>query len=249
MPKSSSATSILCIISVLAIGAMLFQGPISQDPAYHLFADSREMAGVDNFWNVLSNLPFLAIGLYGLWRFPRLSIPETKAGYLALCVGVLLVSLGSAYYHLAPANPSLIWDRLPMTVAFMALFSLLLDERKVLGAGRHTLWPLLLVGIASAVYWYWTESHGAGDLRPYLLVQFLPLLLIPAILLLFRGSYLSNGFLLISLGLYVIAKVLELFDLQVFDATGLVSGHTLKHLVAGLAVLCIVVAVPASPRA
>lgn len=131
-----------------------------------------------------------------------------------------------------------------MTIAFMALFSLLLDERQVLGTTRRTLWPLLAIGLLSAAYWYWTESRGAGDLRPYALVQFLPMLLIPAVLLLFRGRYLNAKLLVLSLILYAIAKALEELDLQVFQASEVLSGHTIKHMAASLAVLCIICAVP-----
>ncbi len=244
MPKFSYATHIIYGAAILAVGAMFFFGPIPQDPAYHAFADTRTIAGVDNFWNVLSNFPFLLAGLYGLSRIPRLAVQETRPAYAALCLGVVLVSLGSAFYHLTPSTPSLVWDRLPMTIAFMALFSLLLDERDVLGTTRSTLWPLLTIGLLSAAYWYWTESRGAGDLRPYALVQFLPIILMPAVLLLFRGRYLNTKLLVLSLTFYGIAKALEELDLQVFQVTGVLSGHTIKHLAASLAVLCTICAVP-----
>jgi predicted membrane channel-forming protein YqfA (hemolysin III family) len=249
MPRFSYATHIIHGAAILGVGSMFFFGPIPQDPAYHAFADTRTIAGVDNFWNVLSNLPFLLAGLFGLSRIPRLAVHETRPAYMALCLGVVLVSLGSAFYHLTPSTPSLIWDRLPMTVAFMALFSMLLDERGVLGTTRSTLWPLLTIGLLSAAYWYWTESRGAGDLRPYALVQFLPIALMPAVLLLFRGRYLNTTLLVLSLVFYAIAKALEELDLQVFLATGVLSGHTMKHLAASLAVLCIICAVPARPSA
>lgn len=237
-------TGILALITAAAIVALALHGRIPQDPAYHRFADTRAIAGVDNFWNVLSNLPFLLFGLYGLSRRSRLAEPASRNGYTALCIGVLLVGFGSAYYHYAPSSQSLIWDRLPMTVAFMALFSLLLEERQVLGPGAKTLWPLLILGVCSVAYWYWTETRGLGDLRPYVLVQFLPILLIPMILLLFPGKYLKSGFLVSALVLYFAAKGFEQYDRQVFAAIGAVSGHTIKHLVASVAVLCIVLAVP-----
>jgi predicted membrane channel-forming protein YqfA (hemolysin III family) len=244
MPKFRYATNIIYGAAIVAVGAMFFFGPIPQDPAYHAFADTRTVAGVGNFWNVLSNFPFLLAGLYGLSRVSRLAVRETRPAYVALCLGVVLVGLGSAFYHLTPSTPSLIWDRLPMTIAFMALFSLILDEREVLGTTRSTLWPLLTIGLLSAAYWYWTESRGAGDLRPYALVQFLPMLLIPAVLLLFRGRYLNAKLLVLSLILYAIAKALEELDLQVFQASEVLSGHTIKHMAASLAVLCIICAVP-----
>jgi hypothetical protein len=94
-------------------------------------------------------------------------------------------------------------------------------------------------------YWYWTETQGVGDLRLYALVQFLPLVLIPIILWLFRGDYLNNTMLIAALVLYVLAKGCEHFDRQVLALLGVVSGHTIKHLLSGVAGLCIILAVPA----
>jgi hypothetical protein len=131
-----------------------------------------------------------------------------------------------------------------MTVAFMALFSLLLDERVIPREQSLTLVPLLIMGIGSAVYWYWTETRGAGDLRPYALVQFLPLILIPLILWLFESRYLKGRLLVTALGFYVLAKGCEHFDRQLFELLGVISGHTLKHFLAGIASLCIIVAIP-----
>ena len=231
-----------------AIG-LLCAGPIPQDPGYHRFADTRTVFGVPNFWNVASNVPFLLAGMFGLWRLPRLAHPESRAGYLLLCVGVLLVGVGSGYYHRAPSNATLLWDRLPMTVAFMALFALLLGER-VLTRGRTPALALLpLLGVAAAVYWSWTEARGVGDLRPYVLVQFLPVLLMPVILLLFPARYLGNRALGAAFGLYVVAKILESLDFPIEHLTGCVSGHTLKHLVAAGAVTCLLLAVPTRRRA
>jgi len=244
MNRKHRAT-ILLLLTACALLATLSQGRIPQDPAYHLFADTRALAGVANFADVLSNLPFLIVGLYGLSRRRRLAQPRCVSAYTALCVGVLLVSLGSAYYHYSPSTPTLLWDRLPMTVAFMALFSMLLEERVT--ESRRTLPPLLAAGIASAAYWYWTESRGAGDLRPYLLVQFLPILLMPVILALYPRKYLTNNLLVEALVLYVAAKLFESCDRQVLASISVLSGHTIKHLLAAAATLCIIRAVPAKP--
>ncbi len=235
--------AILLLLAACVMLAALLHAPIPQDPAYHLFADTRSFAGIVNFGDVLSNLPFLLVGLYGLSRSRRLAEPRCRSAYITLCGGVLLVSLGSAYYHLSPSTPTLLWDRLPMTVAFMALFSLLLEERVT--ESRRTLLPLLAAGLASAAYWYWTESRGAGDLRPYILVQFLPIVLIPLILALYPRKYLTNNLLVAALTLYVAAKLFETYDRQVLASIGALSGHTIKHLLAGAATLCIIRAVPA----
>lgn len=238
---------VLTLISVAAVVALLIAGPIPQDPNYHLFADSRHIAGISNFWNVASNLPFLVAGTLGLLRYPKLSHEESANGYLVMCVGVVLVGFGSAYYHYAPTNQTLLWDRLPMTVAFMALLSLLLGERVLRTPRPQLVWVLVLAGAAAAFYWAWTESLGKGDLRPYAIVQFLPVLLMPLMLAMFRQRYLSSRLLLWSFGFYFLAKALEYFDWQIFTATTVMSGHAIKHVAAAAAVLCIIYAIPTRP--
>lgn len=218
---------ILLAISAAAAIAAAAHGPVIQDQAYHAFADARSLLGIPNFADVVSNLPFLLVGLHGLARRRR------GAAYAALCGGVLLVSAGSAYYHWSPSDETLLWDRLPMTIAFMGLFAAVLEDGGV--ARPSALRPLLAAGLLSVVYWRWT-----GDLRPYFLVQFLPLLLMPAILALYERSFLDGRLLLAGFGLYVAAKVLEHYDGPVLAATGLLSGHTLKHLLAAAAALCLV---------
>ena len=238
-------TALLSVIAAIGILGLFFAGRIPQDPAYHLFADTRTIAGLANFWNVVSNLPFLAVGVFGLWRLPLLTQAESRSGYLLLCASVTLVGLGSAYYHHAPSNASLLWDRLPMTVAFMALFAMLLGERVITRYKQAWPWSLVLLGIGAALYWSWTESRGVGDLRPYAVVQFLPVILMPLILLLFSSRYLGNPLLLCAFALYFAAKALEHFDKPMQSLTGIVSGHSLKHVVAAVAVLCIILSVPA----
>lgn len=226
-------------VSAVAVVALFLRAPIPQDPAYHAFADARPFAGIPNFADVLSNLPFLIVGLYGLTRRPVQ--PRMKTGYLALCAGIALVSLGSAYYHLNPTSATLLWDRLPMTVAFMALFSLLLEDRVT---DAKTLLPLLAAGLASAFYWHYTD-----DLRPYILVQFLPIVLMPLILLLYPKKNLDGKALMCAVVLYAAAKAFESCDREVFAALGALSGHSIKHLLAGAATICIILAVPAKEKA
>jgi drug/metabolite transporter (DMT)-like permease len=235
------------LVSVLAAAALFFVGPIPQDPAFHQFADSRQIAGVSNFWNVLSNLPFIAVGMLGRFRYPQLSHAETTQGYLVMCLGVILVGFGSAIHHYHPGNETLLLDRLAMSVVFMALFSIVLGERVTRSSHPALLWILVASGAASACYWLWTESLGRGDLRPYAIVQYLPALLLPLMLVLFRQRYLRNRLLLASFALYLASKAFEHFDDQVFAATGFVSGHVLKHLASAAVLLCILYAVPAGP--
>jgi hypothetical protein len=223
------------VVAVVAIVGTLFVPRIPQDPSYHLFADTRTIAGIPNFWNVISNAPFAFVGIYGLTRTPRLA-RSLWPGYITFCVAVIGVCFGSAYYHYAPSTPALVWDRLPMSIAFMAVFTLILGDRVNPALGRTLLGPLLIIGAASVFYWSWTESHGVGDLRPYALVQFLPLLLIALMLWLYTGSRESTAWLWLSFLMYFLAKVAERFDVPIYRAVGF-SGHTMKHLLSALAIL------------
>jgi hypothetical protein len=225
---------VLGIAALAALVALWLQGPIPQDPAYHLFADTRTLLGVPNFWNVASNLPFPILGLWGLVRVLRGSIDPLAAAqrpaWIVFFLGATIVGFGSGYYHLHPDNVSLVWDRLPMTLAFMGLFALLVGEHLDVRWGRRLLWPLLVVGLASVLWWHVTETQGRGDLRPYAAVQFLPLILIPGLLLAFPRP--GRGPLWIVLALYALAKALEYWDAAIFGAIGLTGGHAFKHVAA-----------------
>jgi hypothetical protein len=232
-------------LAVVALGLAFCLPPIPQHQGYHAFADDRTMLGVPNFLNVVSNLPFVVVGVLGLGLLLRHDAvgpagPVLEAverwPLLVLFGGVLLTGFGSAYYHLAPDNDRLVWDRLPMTVAFMGLFASMIGERIGVRAGAWLLWPLVWLGIASVLAWHLGERRGAGDLRLYGFVQFYPLLTIPLLIGLFPARYTRAGNVFVALGWYLLAKVLELgpIDHGIYSAGRLVSGHTLKHLAAAL---------------
>jgi len=238
---------ILGAITAAAGIAVALLPRLAQPRDYHNFADQRTFLAVPNFLNVISNAPFLFVGVWGLilalgvresaWQ-PFIT-PVERRPYLILSVGVALTCFGSAYYHLAPDNARLVWDRLPMTLGFMSLLSALLMERVNLRAGLGALGPLLLLGVASVVQWYVSEMRGAGDLRLYLMVQFYTLLLILLILGLFPARYTRGPDLVVAMGFYVLAKIFELLDRQIFKLGHVISGHTMKHLAAALAVFWI----------
>jgi hypothetical protein len=225
---------VLGITAAVFVSIFLFVPPIAQPENYHNFADARTFFGIPRAWDVLSNLGFLVVGAMGLrYLFSRLSdaaFIDQREGwpYVVLFAGVLLTCFGSGYYHLAPDDARLVWDRLPMTLGFMGLVSAIIAERVSVRMGLALLGPLLALGVGSIVCWRLT-----GDLRLYGLVQFYPALLIPLILCLYPKRYSGNRYLgLAALG-YAAAKVLEATDRHVFDLThGTVSGHTLKHLAA-----------------
>ncbi len=229
----------LVVIAGLMIIAVFLLPPIPQDAAYHQFADKNSYYGVSNFWNVLSNLPFLLTGLLGLWELDRgrlAILPEFRVGYLTFFIGVALVGPGSAYYHWTPDNASLLWDRLPMTIAFMALFAIVIAEYLSVAAAKRLLWPMVLIGIFSVFFWYITELNGHGDLRPYVVVQFLPILLMPLILLFFQPTFSGAAYIWAMIGAYAGAKLAESLDEPIFRFFHVISGHSLKHLLVALGV-------------
>jgi Ceramidase len=214
--------------------------PIPQDPAYHRFADGRTLLGVPNALNVLSNVPFTVVGILGiagLLGSRRISFvdPTERRAYIVFFVGVLFTGLGSAYYHLAPDNDRLVWDRLPMTVAFTALLAAVVTERVGVREGTRLLVPFVAVGVGSVLLWDLSERAGAGDLRLYALVQFLPLLIVPVLMGLYSSRYTRGADIVGVVVLYGLAKILELGDIVVLGLGHLVSGHTLKHLSAAAA--------------
>lgn len=237
----SARTILLIALSAILIVAAFFIDPIPQDPSYHAFADTRSLLEIPNFWNVVSNIPFLIIGGAGLYyvrskHHPGL-LPGLFMAYLVFFSGIFLTGIGSAYYHYAPDNSTLVWDRFPMTLGFMGFVAIIIGEHISLPAAKRLLIPLLIVGAGSVVYWDITEAQGSGDLRPYAIVQFLPMLLIPLILLMYRSVFDRVNFFWLVIALYVLSKLFEHFDYDVYAFGELISGHSLKHFVAAVAPL------------
>ena len=203
--------------------------PIRQDQDYHQFADTRAFLGVENAADVLSNIPFILVGAMGLlilWRRGGLR------AYWVFFFAILATGFGSAYYHLVPGDGRLLWDRMPIAIAFMALLSAVVSERVHAKAGNALLIPLVALGAASVLWW-----AKVDDLRPYLVVQYGGLAAIVGLCAWFPSR---GGLILAAAGIYGLAKVCELNDRLIFEFTGgLLGGHTLKHVLAALALLVI----------
>lgn len=232
---------VLGVVVVVAV-VTLFVPPISQYPSYHNFADRRALLGISNFGDVVSNVPFFLVGALGvifILRRPDDASGETdplRWPFFVYFAGVALVAFGSAYYHYAPSNETLFWDRLPMSIAFMALLAASVVDRIHAKVGLVLLPFLVVLGIFSVIYWHLTEQIGQGDLRLYAVVQFFPMLAIPLICFLFSPRRLDARYLVAMVGLYGLAKIFEFFDHGIFDLFGrIVSGHTFKHLTAAAA--------------
>lgn len=214
---------------------MIVTPAIPQSEAYHDFADKREFFGIPNTLNVVSNFPFLVVGLVGLvlcyyGNYFRLSSQGELLGWTCFFVGVAAVAFGSSYYHLKPDDATLVWDRLPMTIAFTSIVAIFIIERIDQHKGTVSIVPLILAGILSILYWRFFD-----DLRPYALVQFLPCIAIPLMAIILPPMYTHSTYWLWAAAFYLIAKVEEAEDKVIYGWTHhIVSGHTLKHLCAAM---------------
>jgi hypothetical protein len=246
----------LSLFLITGLGLFLTK-PIPQSLEYHNFADQRTFIDISNFNDVMSNLPFIIIGISELYqifqqygrvpfqlpplyngpaRHMEFRTPEIRSYQIYTRTMFQLVTIwvgcGSMYYHLNPNNSTLIWDRLPMAVAFMLLLTYVLLRARVIRANNYLLALIILqiVGIGSVLIWAYVD-----DLRLYGLVQFGSIAWI--VLLLIRGGIdINTEYLWSALSLYIGAKLCEHLDRLIFSLSCCtVSGHTLKHLLAALA--------------
>jgi hypothetical protein len=238
LPRAKAPYLLIFVALAVAFVGALFPA-IPQPLSYHNFADHRSWLGIPNFGDVTSNLPFAIVGVWGLIVLftpgaIKLVDPRERWLYAVMFAGLILTAFGSAYYHLAPDNARLVWDRIPINIVFMALLAAVITERMSVGMGL-ALFPVLeIVGIASVLTWRAGELQGHGDLRFYAAVQVYAILIL-LLSLLFAAKYTRGADFAVVVGFYVLAKILEESDRQIFALGHIVSGHTLKHLAAAAA--------------
>jgi hypothetical protein len=239
--------SIATALVLLAAGAMALHGPIPQLEHYHEFADKRPWLGIPHAADVLSNLPFAIVAAWGGVRLARAraSLGAARDGYAVFVAALALTALGSSYYHWAPDDARLVWDRLPIALACAGLLAAVHAQAYPSSAHRAWLGALCAFAVASVAWWART-----GDLRPYLLLQGAPLAVIPFWQAGGRAPRHERAAFACAIALYVLAKAAELADAPILAATGFVSGHTVKHLLAaGAAALIVGAATQISTRA
>ncbi len=236
-----SAPTIITI-GIIVISAV--HGRIAQPAHYGDFADHSAIFGIRHAADVLSNAGFALVGIWGwLALWPWRNSDQLRAGwpgYRLFLIGLFLTAFGSAFYHLAPDNSRLIWDMLPIALAGAGL---LVGVRGDTQPGSKTKIDAIVLGlfaVASVAWWVYTDRHGANDLRPYLLLQVLPLILIPLWQSIYRAPRADRMAFAVAMGLYVLAKIAEVLDHQIASTFGFVSGHTLKHLLATMATAAVV---------
>ncbi len=226
--------SLIASLVIISFASLFFIAPIPQDLNYHKFADNRALFGISNFFDVFSNLPFLIVGILGLQcTFKNWGI-NSSYSWLVFFISIIFVAFGASYYHLNPENSTLTWDRLPMAVGFMALFVIVVTDYVNQNLEKWLLLPMCLVGVLSVVYW-----HISDDLRLYAWVQFVSMALLLIIIFVYKASHLQPKYLIYAYIFYALSKITEYFDKEIFEIIGqLVSGHTIKHLLASIAAFC-----------
>ncbi|MFN0206620.1 MAG: alkaline phytoceramidase [Planctomycetota bacterium] len=238
---------IFLIFCAACVAAPFFVSRVAQPPEYHDFADRREWLGIANFGDVASNVPFMIVGILGISFLlkekakAKFKTDWERSLYIIFFIGVFFTVFGSSFYHLAPSNLRVMWDRFPIAVACGALTLILIAERVSLAASQWLTVPVLTYSIGSVAYWYFTETAGVGDLRFWGLAQFFPAVAIPVMFLLFPANYSKQYYYFAAIGCYAAAKLLEVWDRQTYEILRFVSGHSLKHLFAAFAAYLLLV--------
>lgn len=208
--------------------------PITQAQEYHQFADQKPFFGVPNFHNVMSNIPFLLTALIGFYDYKK-NPDSYSVSWLAYFFGVLLVAPGSAFYHLAPTDFTLIWDRVPMTIAFMGIMSCVLSELYNIKAEKKLLAFLVIFGMYTVAHWVFFN-----DLRIYFWVQLSPIIAFLYVSIAIPTKSLKTKHLLIAVFFYILAKLTEKYDGEIYETINY-SGHSIKHLLASVAIYALIV--------
>lgn len=241
----SARVGILIALAAFLAATAFWLAPIVQPTDYHAFADARRIFGIPNFWDVITNAPFLLAGIAGV-AFLRGSgarcafqSPREAWPYAAFFTGLALTGAGSAYYHLAPDNARLVWDRMPITFSLMSLVAALVAERIDVKAGLRLLVPLILLGLASVWWWHASAASGAENLRPYVHLQLGAVIVVLMLAALFPSRYTRGGDVYLIVALYGVAKLTEMLDGAIYAAGELLSGHSWKHLLAGAAAFAV----------
>jgi hypothetical protein len=222
---------IVPLLALLSILVLLMHGPIPQDLGYHDFADQRTMFRIPNFLNVVTNLPFIIIGIAGLKIVSATKETKLKVMSNVLFIGFLLLTFGSGYYHLYPNNETLVYDRIPIVIIFMSFFAIIIYDCLNPSKGYIAFIILNIIGILSVIYWIVTEHESHGDLRWYGLVQFFPVIAIPLLLYLYKPTFNYSKEVIRMFVFFGLAKLAEHFDKEIYlILCNTISGHSLKHI-------------------
>ncbi|KAG5045047.1 hypothetical protein JHK86_014453 [Glycine max] len=210
---------------------IFFTPRIPRSPKHHQFVDMRNLLGVANTLNVMTNFPFLVVGVLGLvlaleGGVFNISSQGEVWTWALFYAGIAGVAFGSAYYHLKPDDHRVLWDTLPMMVAFSSLLSSLVVERLGQRIGLCCMFALNLAAFLCVVY-----ERIYNDIRFCMMFQLTLPLAIPVIAVLYRSKYTHSRYWFISTGIYLLAKFEGATDRKLYHVNNyIISGHSLEHL-------------------
>jgi hypothetical protein len=226
-----AAALALTFITLFSIRAKLWFDPVAYSAS---FADQETYLGVPNFMNVATNIGFAGLGVFGYLRRNRLSAHYRRLGVL-FSFAILGTAFGSGYFHFAPTPYSLFWDQLPMSIGFASFLGIVLADRFNPKAGLLAAGVLSILGPLSV----WNIYYGSHETAYYLSLQFGTLIFAILFLLFTRQRSLNTKMILVGVFTYILAKVFETYDAKLFQELHVISGHSLKHIAATVALASI----------
>jgi hypothetical protein len=232
LKRRSSLVMLFALVAASLMGFIAW-GPVELTPRSHWFADQRTLFGISNAINVLSHVPLIPLGIWGLWRVAQLPQGEPLRMVWALFfASQMLATVGGMAYHLAPSDHLYVWEQLPKSAActFMAC-AFLAEWIDLRWAGVLAMSGAVLANITGAVWWVATlHWFGAGDLRPLLWLEFMPTMLVATGAWNLAGRVLGRQDWQRSLISFVVAQFVDWADPKIFSALGYFSGHSVRHL-------------------
>jgi hypothetical protein len=215
---------------------------LALDISPYEFACDGAHAGIPHFWNVLTNVPFVLLGLWQLWRIRRLRAAGTSVSFnwTGLWLSTIGIGLGSGAYHWLLTPLGLALDRLAIAALIAFLLAHAADVTLGWGPSRRGSTLLLAACLSTVVLWMLGGTAWVyGALQALGAVAVLAAF-VRADLRARRGGAalpISPRPLYLFTACYGLAKVCEILDQQVCDLTGWIGGHPLKHLWAALGLL------------
>ena len=228
------ALTMLVAMTLATAFGLLAWGPVPIGISAHVYADTREWLGIPNASNVLVNLPLFWLAVWG-WCATRASgwpgwmrTPWQWFHLLAMAT-----ALTSGRYHAAPNDTLFVISHIGQASAFTMLTLGVLAERvdARFGSIACCMTSVAAITLTGGAMAYAGRFDGAIDMRPLMLLEILPVLLIPAGALSLKGTHTEASIWFVVLALYGSSKLFDVGDSAIFGLTGgRIGGHSLMHL-------------------
>lgn len=233
------ALILLVSMTLAVMMGLLAWGPVPLSAQVHRHADERSLLDMPGATNVWVNLVMFAAGAWG-WCATRASRwpAQLRTPWQLFHLCAMLSALASGLYHSGTGDALFVLTHVFTAAGFMMLTLGMLAERVHSRFGSLMACVLVLSGIAMTglVMLFGPSGQNGLDMRPLLLQEVIPVLVIPAGILSLPGRFTQAFDWVVVLTLYALAKLLESSDALVPEMSGWISGHTLMHLMLATAV-------------